>query len=1122
MVMKRSIKSLTTFAAVLFATSGSGKVSAQDAWTTPPTTQATPIRFENSVHIGNQPGVRDGFYRVGAFSGIFDSFDRILFMEGHGNINFHSGTWSGDVGLGYRQEFGPSVLGVNAFYSYREYGNGLRNHDFQTLGFGAEALMDDWAIRSNAYVAVTGRRSNGLTAFALPGGPDLVPQMGGSAGVENIRLATQTENFDEALDGFDLMLSRKLPSVATEVGAGVYYLSARNGPQSWGVNGTAEMWFTPNISGNINVSHDRLFDTTAYGGVSIYFGGPPIDVASRSVSVESRLWERVQRRHVAPVINYTRNAPDLLATAPGSGELITVARIGTGGDLVGAPNLLAADGSFVDIILVDADATFGPGDLTASLELNDGQRLLSAHMVHAVDTTEFGTIQIPESGVAGGPASLVGGAGIDLITLASNNEIAGFSLTPGDNANAIVGTDATGFVIHNNAIFGNIANASGGIVIDSSGLTTLEGFLLNNEITGAAGSGVDITGQNMSLNIANNIINGSEVDNIRITSTGHVTGMVNNNQLNDAQTGSGLNIAADTVSIQIANNFANSNAGDGILVEADAVADGQVLEILNNTANLNGGDGISVEFNGNENSEILISGNTADVNGGDGISVVYNGTGTLLGTISNNTTNGNDPGIFVQSTNVASIVQVDLSNNLAVGNQFEGIFIDAAGRYSGSITDNTVFLNGGSGLLLSSLQGDVHVEIENNIFNNNGESGIQIDLFNGNLTGTIANNSLNENEGSGLGVAVVGHIDLDVLNNTVLDNLNMINPEDSGIVLIAAGDVNGLIDGNTIAGNANGGLQLIADVFSLGVGDVGATISNNIVGISGNGNGNFGIYVEGENITGDITDNTVDANTGDGISLIASENISATISGNLIGVNAANSGDGLFIQAGNNLTGDIIGNTSSNNGGNGMIVDVGNNLTGDISNNTASGNAGHGMIVEVMNDLTGDIIGNITSGNTLDGLNFEIGNDFNGVVQDNISNGNLGNGILFDVDNILTGEISGNTANDNGLIGMMFSSQNDFLADVTGNTANDNGTTGMLLLSGDFIGDLFGNETNENADGFVMQVTGDFTGDFLNNTANDNTNFGFDTNASGSVTGTTSPNNAAGNGTDFNGNIAAP
>ena len=990
--------------------------------------------------------MKDGYYRVGGFLSIFEDSESVLFIDGHGNVNEVLGDWSTDIGIGYRQDVGGTVLGGNAYYNYRDISTGANDHNFSTLGFGVEALMSDWAVRSNAYVSLDDRGSNGRTATPLIGGPDLVPQMGGSMGVSNIRLATQTENWTEALDGFDLNVSRKIPEANLEVGAGVYYLSADEGPSSWGVNGTAEAWLASNIAANVTVSHDDLFDTTVYGGVSIYFGGPSIDAESRSASVTSRLLSRVQRRHVAPVLNYNAAAPDLLATDSTSGDLITVAQIAMGGDLLNAPDLLEDDGDFIDIILVDPGAAFTPMDAIA---LNDGQRLLSAHLLHEIDTTEFGTIDLPESGLGGMPAMITGPTGIDAITLADGNEVSGFSIVAGAGARGIFGSDVTEFNINNNVLDGATAGGDEGIEIDSSGLASVSGTISDNMISGFDDDGIQIDGVDIEVDFLNNMITGNFGDGLDIDGTGDFSGMIMGNTLsnNDAD---GLDLDALTISGSIIDNTAIMNGQNGLAIDVDNVLMGSVLTITDNMTNLNDVDGIFVLFNGDVDSEVLIDGNTADGNGDDGISVIAFGMGDILGVISNNTTNGNESGIFVESNDAASNIMLDIIGNLSGGNTQEGILVEAANNFSGEVSGNITSLNGDTGLAILA-DNNFSGLINNNTAEFNGGGGIQLEAdFDvsgaGDFTADVTNNTGNDNTGDE-GILIGGaNVNSQVTGNTANDNTTL-----AGIRVAADGDIAGLIDDNTANGNADEGIEVLADLDGNNVGDVTATVSNNTAGVMGNGNGDAGILIQGENITGNVTGNTADANTGSGIFLNAANDIGAMgapvqITGNMIGQTAGNGGVGLELIAVNDVFANVNNNQILSSGSDNIAIRVGNNFNGSIIGNTSNDSpVGSGIFLNVGNDIgaTG-----------------------------------MGNEVL----------IQSNTTNGNELLGIFVRNSGNLFITLDQNTADGNSLDGITVISsGNLTGDVTGNfaRSNDRA-GFSFDITGNFDGNFIGNTATGN------------------------------------
>lgn len=169
MKFRTTMKALKAFAVTAFASAAmfGGTAKAQQIdWNY---LNESPLRFEAGGMSGNQPGVQDGYYRTGAFMAIFEDPGSILFVDGHGNVNYDSGNWSGDIGVGYRQDMGGAVLGGNAYYNYREYSNGFSEHNFSTLGFGLEALMSDWAVRSNASFALDSRKSVGRWVFRISG-----------------------------------------------------------------------------------------------------------------------------------------------------------------------------------------------------------------------------------------------------------------------------------------------------------------------------------------------------------------------------------------------------------------------------------------------------------------------------------------------------------------------------------------------------------------------------------------------------------------------------------------------------------------------------------------------------------------------------------------------------------------------------------------------------------------------------------------------------------------------------------------------------------------------------------------------------------------------------------------
>ena len=898
------------------------------------------------------------------------------------------------------------------------------------------------------------------------GGPILQQEVGADAGVKNILLATQTENFDEALDGFDLTASAKISAINTEVGAGVYYLSAGGGPDTWGVTGSAETWVTPNLAANVNVSHDDFFDTTVYGGVSLYFGGPAIDVRSRSTSVASRLWSRVQRRDVVPVYNYTLAAPDLLATNTVDGDVIAVVCIdntATGQDLIDAPGLMEADGDLVDIIIAGTEGVDAAFDLNGlgGIELNEGQRLLGANKAAMVEIAEMGgmTIALPGTSLdAGFSTTITGDMDTDIVTLLGDGvEVSGLSLATTGTGNAVAGGAVTNFDINCNVVTGG-----GGIDLGMTGVD-ISGVIEDNMITGALNNGIDLDGQNIDVDLTGNTVVMSMGDNVNIEADADFSGDVMGNTLNLAA-GNGLSITAETISGDIIDNIANQNDLSGIFVEVDSVAMGEVLDIVENTTNLNGilafsgADGIELIFNGDSDSEVFIDDNTADGNDGDGLDIETFGLGDLLGQVSNNTFNGNfDDGIDVETDLVDSDVLVDFIMNTASGNLGAGIEIDTTGDFIGALQGNIANFKDDDGISLVA-SGDIMSDITGNMLLDNDSDGLQADATN--ISGTVSDNVASDNDEAGLYFEASEDIDLVVTGNVTNNNDNNGSFEDAGITLIADNDVNGMVDGNTANGNAQAGIFIQADVFDMdGNGDVNATVSNNTVGIDGNGNGTDGLFIGGQNITGDVTGNIADDNVDAGISINALSDIGATgtpvqITGNMIGQVAGNGGVGLELTADRDIFANINNNMVAFSESDNIAIRADNNFNGSLIGNTSNDSVfGSGIFLNVLND---------------------------------VGSSGMGNEVL----------IQSNTTSRNELLGLFVNNTGNLFTTLDQNTADENGLDGITVVTtGNLTGDVTGNFARVNQRrGFSFSVSGVFDGDFTGNTgiANNVSAGGFD------------------------------
>ena len=1091
------------------------------------------IRIELGTYPGDSPGVSHGNHRLGAFAPLSNGQDSLLFISGNSNLNDDSGGWSADFGLGFRRNIDGVVFGANSFFNFREDTNGPIDHSFSTLGFGLEALTDSWAFRSNGYLDLSGRQLNGVTNDAV-----YIPQVGGSAGVSNIGLIT-SGHFAEALDGFDVSIARKFPAIHSEIGAGTYFLVAADGPDAWGVNGTVETSLTSNISANLSVSNDGLFDTTLSGGVSIYLGGPNTEIVARSNDANARMWSRVKRRNVSPVVSYSTTLASVRATDPTTGDLITVRQVDTGNNLQAAPALLEDDAEFVDIILAAPGSVFSP---TGSISLNDNQRLLSAHLAHGVDTTEFGPITLPESGL-GGAASLINAplAGGHTIQLGNNDEVSGFNIVAAAARNGIDGFLATNFDINRNVIDGTTNGGFIGIAVGNS-FNNVGGIIDQNTASGFV-RGAFIEGIDIGTDVVNNTLNNNTNDGLQVLGTGDFSGNVDNNTLSN-NTDSGIQLASGTISGLYNNNTANDNGGNGIGITADNVPAAGRLDITGNTTDRNGVDGVSVLFNGALDSEVLIDNNNANSNTNDGLSVVSNGTGDVRGNVTNNVTNDNgNRGLLVQTNNAASNILMNVDDNRAARNGGEGIRLHAANDVNAFVRRNVVDTNGFSGVAVRA-DNNVLGLVDSNTASGSSGSGVYVNADNdasgvGDVTADITNNTSNNNTRNG--VWVIGtNINSQITGNTTNNNNNSGGTDDGGLVAEATGNITGLIDNNTSHGNTTNGIAVLANFDNDNVGDATATVSNNRAGLAGNGNGQRGIIISGANVNSRVFTNTTNNNVFEGIRLNANGNIggiidfntahgntrdgirihadvdnnsvgdvTSTVSDNLTGIAGNGNGiDGIHIQ-GATINSQVFRNTGNNNGDDGLNLESPGDIAGLISDNIANGNSGDGIFVDGRGTFNGQVFRNTTNNNLITGLEIGVNGNIAGRIEENTANGNLGRGfnLLADSDADGSGDFTAT-----------------LFSNIAGVLGSGNGSDGIFVRAENYINDVRLNSAIGNADdGFDFLINNNFTGDFMNNTANTNGLFGFDTTAGGTVTGTRTPNTATGNTSGaFTGNIAQP
>ena len=624
----------------------------------------------------------------------------LLFFNGKSFVN-DDDRWGSNLGLGGRwYDAGANrILGGNVYWDNLDTGT----HSFNQIGVGIESLGRYLDFRANGYIPVGRTEPVNAVTYTDP------------TFFNHFILLNQNTFFDAAMSGFDSEVGGWVPylgSYGLRAYAGVYGYQASNAPSTTGGHLRLEERVTDNLDLNLIVDSDRVFKTTVSFAVSYRFGGRSRREGARNDNVEARMADRVQRNDNIVVEDPVITAP-VLATKPGTNTPIFVdhfasyAAAGGNGTFEHPFNTLQNPTSPqpADILFVWANSVFKG----QSIALFDNQRFLGEGLIYPF-TASQGTFLLPRA-TNNTNLPVIGSAPGNAVTLANNNEVAGFTIT-GAGQSGIFGNGVTGFNIHDNIVTGSGSNGIALLNMDGTG------EIRSNTTSGGVGDGIRIVGSRFTGDIVENTSTGNAAGvagvgdgiHVEVTAfTGNILGNIaSKNATGTVGTGDGIRIVGTSFIGSIMSNTAIGNGtgvagvGDGIRVAVDNFTGNIVGNTTNNNATgVSGtGDGIRIvgtSFTGN------IMGNTANgqasgiAGTGDGIRVTE---GTYNGNIVGNTTNNNATALL--STGEGMNLTVTGSGRSIVGvlnNSFSGNTFGATGS-------QFVATQGGTGILGVTFDGN--------------------------------------------------------------------------------------------------------------------------------------------------------------------------------------------------------------------------------------------------------------------------------------------------------------------------------------------------------------------------------------------------------------------------------
>jgi len=700
------------------------------------------VWFETNV-ADTGLGFEGSYFTIGAKNRLFqDALDGRWLGEArfHHGIEDEGGFFAN---IGIERVFSVKAAKadvVTGFWYDFDSDQALLNNSFNQVGVHAAIKTRNWDLLGNGYFPVGDTDVTSGTGFV---GNSIVLQQG----------------FDSALQGFDVTL-RTRPEILA-FGNGVFDIGGY-GYSSDLVNsvggGRVRVGFQSQRGFHIlaELNHDDRFDTTGVLTVGYTFGTRNAR-GDGGVGLARDLEETVRNDHI---VRFSE-AP-VLAFDPETGLAFNVIHVnntadptqGNGTAETPFTNLADAEANsgFADVIVVDVGDGTSNG-LDTGIVLQDYQRLFGSggDILLGLDDGTF--FELP--GTADGP-TLSNPGGLNVITLADSNTIQNINV---DGAGATNGIGGDGF---NNATITdvNVANAdeNGASITNFTGNLLIDQSSFNGNIADGL-SVVGTTDPNSTIQLSDTTFDGNGNDGIQISqvasSTINLSGVSTSDNAAD-----GLRIedqVGDNVDIDIIDHVADANAGNGIFID-DGNGD---LNIVDTTASDNVLSGLLIKNFAND-STIAPDGETTFIgstdggvsnflnNGGSGIAIDIDENALEQNVvITGVTSDGNETGISATVDGIASVLDIDIVDNLSASNNLS------------------------SGIALTSLNsGVINALIENDedgaalsLFDNNDiVSGAAISLFtetptgppNSEINAIVRNVNINSDFEMGTAVTLAG------------------------------------------------------------------------------------------------------------------------------------------------------------------------------------------------------------------------------------------------------------------------------------------------------------------------------------------------------------------------------
>jgi len=465
-------------------------------------------------HIeGGGIGYNEGYSTLEGFFSLSNSLI-VPFIDLRGHI-FNDGKYAANAGLGIRRCLNQTVLGINAYYDYRN----TRHQNYNQVGFGLEVLGTRWEGRANGYLPVGRKKSSPFDKRTETSSSSTSLKFD-SFNDHHLLLSsittvttTEKERVEFAMKGVDAEIGCHIfrkKNFDLFLGIGPYYFKGSFDKKALGgkarlTGNFSEYFYLTGIYSNDSLFHSRI---QGEAGINIPFGRRKRIKKSENVScrdafaLRQRLSEPVWRQEIIAVDRHRRilvSQEQITKTAIASNP-----KTGSPWNFQFVDNTSSSQGTFEDpfptlVQAQNASAAFDiiyvfPGDGTTTgmdngIVLKDNQRLWGSGVKQTLPT-QFGMVEIPALTSDLPHLTNVNGT---IVTLANNNEVSGLRLNRVFiDKFAIFGTSISDATIKNNVITSNVRT------IDVS-MTNFTGTvnILNNEFKTSSTD-------NIAISISNN------------------------------------------------------------------------------------------------------------------------------------------------------------------------------------------------------------------------------------------------------------------------------------------------------------------------------------------------------------------------------------------------------------------------------------------------------------------------------------------------------------------------------------------------------------------------------------------------------------------------------------------